>query len=228
LLRTIDSVSALTELGRERLSEHFFMREMLYSEVGNVHGVPNIPEDPELAVQVGRRLAAEVLEPVRAAFGHVSIRSAYRSPTLNEFCNQLYLAGDVACWCTSNKSNAAQHIWDRRDDRGYLGATATVVVPGYIDYFERTRDYRPLAWWVRDNVPAYAEMFFFKRLGAFNIQWYEGPSDKSIWYLEPPVRELMTKRGAPDFEGDHIQHYAHIIPGRVRKKETSRVYYWQI
>ncbi len=43
------SVAGLTELGRVRLSEHLFMRDMLSSEVGNFHGIPNILEDPDLA-----------------------------------------------------------------------------------------------------------------------------------------------------------------------------------
>ena len=37
------SLAALTALGRARLSEHFFMREMLYSEVANLYGIQNIP-----------------------------------------------------------------------------------------------------------------------------------------------------------------------------------------
>ena len=210
----IDSVAALTELGRVRLSEHFFMREMLYSEVSNVHGVPNIPEDPELAIEVGRRLCAEVLEPLRRAFGHIGIRSAYRSPRLNGYCHEQFKAGDSACWCTDNDMNAARHIWDRRDADGYLGATATVFVPGYLDHYERSGDFRPLAWWIRDHVPAYAEVFFFRHLCAFNIRWYEGPADQAIWFLDPPVRELLTRRGEPGFEGDHHSRYAGIVPAR--------------
>lgn len=209
---TIDSVAALTELGRTRLSEHFFMREMLYSEVGNMYGIPNIPENPELAIEVGRRLAGEILEPLRKAFGHVSIRSAYRSPTLNGFCNERFKAGDTACWCTGNDANAARHIWDLRDTDGYAGATATVVIPGYLAHYDQTGDCRPLAWWIRDHVDAYAEVFFFKPLAAFNIRWYEGPSDKAIWYLDPPVRDLLTRHGEPGFDGNHSAHYAHIIP----------------
>lgn len=210
----IDGVAALTELGRVRLSKHFFMREMLYSEVGNFHGVPNIPEDPALAVEVGRRLCEEVLEPLRAAFGHVSVRSAYRSPTLNAFCNDRFEAGDAACWCTGNDVNAARHIWDLRDAHGRLGATATVVLPGYLDYYEATGDYHPLAWWIRDHVPAYAEVFLFRALCAFNIRWYEGPSDKAIWFLDPPTRRLVTRLGEPGFAGIHRAEYAHVIPGR--------------
>jgi hypothetical protein len=208
----ISSVAALTDLGRTRLSENFFMRDMLHSEVSNFHGVPNIPEDPELAVHVGSELCRHVLEPLRKAFGHVSVRSAYRSPKLNGFCNEQYVAGDHACWCTDNDMNAARHIWDRRDKEGHLGATATVVVPGYLEYYERTGDCRPLAWWIRDHVPAYAEIFFFRPLCAFNIRWYEGPADQAIWLLDPPRRDLITRKGEPGFEGDHSRFYSAIIP----------------
>ena len=38
-MRTPASMKALEELGRVRLSEHFFMREMLYSEIANFHGI---------------------------------------------------------------------------------------------------------------------------------------------------------------------------------------------
>ena len=43
------TVSALDDLGRVRLSSSFYMREFLYSEVANLHGIANIPDDPELA-----------------------------------------------------------------------------------------------------------------------------------------------------------------------------------
>lgn len=207
----INSVADLNDLGRVRLSEHFFMREMLYSEVSNFFGVPNVPEDPDLAIEVGTRLCEDVLEPLRAAFGHVSVRSAYRSPTLNKFCNDRFVAGDKACWCTDNENNAAQHIWDRRDSNGFKGGTATVVLPGYLSHYEKTQDHRPLAWWIRDNVPAYAEIFFFRHLCAFNIRWYEGPSDKAIWYLDPPRRDLLTREGMDNFEGDHRHQYDGVI-----------------
>ncbi len=50
---TPKSVADLTALGRVRLSEHFFMRDMLYSEVANFHGLSNIPDDPDLAITTG-------------------------------------------------------------------------------------------------------------------------------------------------------------------------------
>lgn len=205
------NVEELTELGRVRLSPNFFMREMLYSEVSSVHGIPNIPEDPEQAIAAGRKLCQLILEPLRERFGHVSIRSAYRSPTLNKYCNDRFVAGDKACWCTDNAANAASHIWDRRDADGYAGATATIVIPAYLDHYDNSGDFRPLAWWIRDHVPAYAEVFFFKKLCAFNIRWYEGPAEQAIWYLDPPERVLLTRRGEPGFEGEHADTYTSIL-----------------
>ena len=45
------TMEELEELGRVRLSTHFYMREMLYSELANFHGMKNIPDDPPLAVR---------------------------------------------------------------------------------------------------------------------------------------------------------------------------------
>ena len=41
---------ALEAFGRERLSTHYFMRDFLYSEIAAVHGIPNVPDCPELAI----------------------------------------------------------------------------------------------------------------------------------------------------------------------------------
>ncbi len=210
LLETIRNVADLTELGRMRLSDSFFMREMLYSEVGNFHRVSNIPEDPDLAIAAGRNLCRRILEPLRNALGQVCVRSAYRSPTLNAFCNERYRAGDTACWCVDNEANYAEHIWDRRDADGFLGATATVVIPGYLDYYERTQNWRSLAWWLRDHIAEYAQIFMFRRLCAFNIRWYEGPSDQAIVYLDPPLREVLTNRNMANFAGEHRALYADV------------------
>ena len=52
-----------------------------------------------------------------------------------------------------NEYNRGRHIWDRRDAAGFLGATASVVVPWYIERYEGSGDYQPLGWWIRDNRP---------------------------------------------------------------------------
>ena len=63
-MRKPASMMALEELGRIRLSEHFFIHEMLYSEIAHFDGIPNVPDDPDLAIAAGTRLCEEPLEPL--------------------------------------------------------------------------------------------------------------------------------------------------------------------
>ncbi len=203
----IRSVAELTELGRVRLSENFFMRDMLYSEVANFHGLQNLPEDPELAVAAGRRLCEAALEPLHRAFGGVALRSAYRAPAVNDFCYRRRAPGKTDYFCSDNEFNRARHIWDRRDAAGYLGATASIVIPWYLPRFEESGDFRPLAWWIRDNLPGYAEASFYPWLCAFNIRWYEGPSEGAITFHDGRQGGLLTKAGMANFEGDHSALY---------------------
>jgi hypothetical protein len=63
------SVRSLEELGRVRLSASFFMRDFLHSEIADFHSIPNIPDDPDLAIAAGRKLCEQVLEPLQATFG---------------------------------------------------------------------------------------------------------------------------------------------------------------
>jgi len=63
------SVNTLETLGRVRLSESFFMRDFLYSEISQIEGIANIPDDPDLAIFVGKQLCENVLEPIQAALG---------------------------------------------------------------------------------------------------------------------------------------------------------------
>lgn len=53
-MRKPQTVKALEELGRVRLSKSFFMRDLLYSEISQIEGIPNIPDDPDLAMTYGR------------------------------------------------------------------------------------------------------------------------------------------------------------------------------
>lgn len=53
-MRRPASMWSLEALGRVRLSRHFYMREFLYSEIGNFHQIQNIPDDPDLAIETGR------------------------------------------------------------------------------------------------------------------------------------------------------------------------------
>ena len=98
-MRKPASMKTLEKFGRVRLSPNFFMRDMLYSEIANFHGIPNIPDHPDLAIEAGKRLCEELLEPLLAAFGQVSIRSAFRSAAVNDYGHQrLREAGASSTW----------------------------------------------------------------------------------------------------------------------------------
>jgi hypothetical protein len=197
-MRKPGSVKALEDLGRVRLSSSFFMRDFLHSEIADFHGIANIPDDPDLAVTVGRRLCEELLEPLQATFGRLAIRSAYRSPAVNEFGNRNGLS------CAVNEANYAGHIWDRRDKAGCMGATACIVVPWFADRYERSQDWRALAWWIHDHLP-YSSLVFFPKLAAFNLTWHERPERRIDSYIAPTG--CLTKPGMANYDGRHAEWY---------------------
>jgi len=203
-MRKPATVTALDDLGRVRLSRSFFMREFLYSEVAALHGIPNIPDDPELAIAAGRGLCENLLEPLQATFGKVVIRSAYRSCALNRFCNEQQKAGKKGYTCASNEANYAGHIWDRRDAQGFMGATACIVIPWFADRYAQGHDWRSLAWWIHDHLP-YSALFFFPKLAAFNITWHENPGRRISSYIKP--KGILTRPGMDNHDEDHSAFY---------------------
>jgi hypothetical protein len=198
------SVSALDELGRVWLSKSFIMREFLHSEVANFHGIPNIPDDPELAIAAGTRLCEELLEPLQSTFGKVIVRSGFRSCEVNGFCNQQQRAGKKGYTCASNEANYAGHIWDRRDRHGRMGATVCILIPWFADRFDSGADWRSLAWWIHDHLP-YSHLYFFPRHAAFNISWHEAPLRRIDSYIAP--KGTLTKTGMTNHTGRHSEWY---------------------
>ena len=196
-MRTPQSVDSLENFGRTRLSRSFFMRDFLYSEIANFYGIPNIPENPDLAIEVGTQLCEKLLEPLQATFGRVAVRSAYRSPAVNQKGN------DENHRCGSNERNFAGHIWDKLDSDGLKGAMACVVIPWFTDRFERGTHWRALAYWVHDHLP-YSQLQFFPNLCAFIIGWHEKPARKIYSYLEP--KGYLFREEPP--KGQHRALYA--------------------
>lgn len=194
------SVNALTELGRIRLSDTFFMRDFLFSDIATIHGLQNVPDDPDLAIAAGSRLCQELLEPIQKVFGRIAIRSAYRSCEVNDFGNKQQREGKAGYTCASNEENYADHIWDRRDANGYMGATACIVVPAFFDSFQSEGDWQKMAWWIHDQLP-YSTLYFFPKYWAFNIQWHENPERKIDSYVSP--RGRLTDPGKPNYHGSH-------------------------
>ncbi|WP_313197404.1 hypothetical protein [Rhizobium sp.] len=198
-MRKPNSMKGLEDLGRVRLSKNFFLRDFLHSEIADFYRIPNIPDDPDLAIEAGSRLCEELLEPLQATFGRLHIRSGYRSREVNEFGNRNKLN------CSTNAATAADHIWDMRDADGCMGATACVVVPWLVDNCDRQEDWQRLAWWIHDHLP-YASLCFFPKLWAFNIQWHERPARRISSYVAP--RGVLTKPGMANHEGSHAEWYA--------------------
>lgn len=193
-MRKPKSVKALEDLGRERLSKSFFMRDFLFSDIAAIHGLDNVPDEPDVAVAAGRHLCEQLLEPLQDQFGRIAIRSAYRSQAVNDFGNR------NGYKCASNEKNFGKHIWDIRDARNSLGATACIAVPSYWDVFQLEGGWQKLAWWIHDHLP-YSEMYFFKAYWAFNLTWSEQPKRRIDSYADPVG--TLTKPGFLNHEGSH-------------------------
>ncbi len=193
-MRRPRTYTALEDLGRVRLSRHFALRNFLYSEIGNFYAKPNIPDDPDLMIAAGTRLATECLDPLVETFGPIDIRSGYRSPSLNDFgANQVRPQK-----CSQNDKNYASRIWDRRDAKGRMGACVSVVIPWFAAQYNRGRDWRDLAWWLYDHL-TFHDIWFFPKNAAFNLGWREEPEHRILSYIRPMGR--LAERGlTPDPE----------------------------
>jgi hypothetical protein len=191
-------MKGLEEFGRVRLSQNFFMRDFLYSEISVYYGIPNIPDNPDLAVAAATRLCRELLEPLRAAFGGLAIRSSYRNEAVNRFGNENGLN------CARPARARSRHVWDHRDENGHMGAMACVVVPWFAERYADGGDWRALAWWIHDHLP-YSQLQFFPKLCAFNIGWHEAPLRRIDSYIRP--RGCLTKPGMGNHSGSHAEWY---------------------
>lgn len=184
-MRRPASMWSLETFGRVRLSKHFFMRDFLMSEISAYHGVPNIPDNPDLAIENGRMLCRHLLDPLEETFGRVAIRSGYRSTALNTYGNENRLN------CARSDNPIECHIWDRAS--GYQAIAGTsLVIPWFADRYEQGRDWRDLAWWVHDHLP-YSEMWFFPKLAAFNLVWRPQPLRTISSYIAP--RGMLLRAG---------------------------------
>ncbi|UWR75804.1 hypothetical protein K4L04_15335 [Phaeobacter inhibens] len=162
----------LERLGRIKLSKHFTFRQFLHSEIAAAYGVVNMPDDAELAIEMGRGLCANVLEPIVSEFGPIIVRSGFRSASLNALGHRLGLK------CASNEKNYAAHIWDHRDANGNAGASACIVVPAFNEGYTGRGDWQEFADHLMASLPC-TEPKRFKNDNAFNIGWKQPPSARA-------------------------------------------------
>lgn len=203
-----------------RLSRYFLARSFLYSTIADFHGIQNIPDNPDLFIAAGEKLCGELLDPLVETFGPIEVRSAYRSPTVNDYGAKNDLG------CASNEANRAGHIWDQRDANGHMGATASIVVPWFARRYEEGRDWADLAWWVHDHLP-YAEMEFYPKLAAFNLSWHEAtdpaasepvhPQRIAAWMASPRVVHKQGDADRGTLEEGRERRYADFPPFRGLK-----------
>tara|TARA_R110002124_G_scaffold120304_1_gene278247 strand:- start:3313 stop:3945 length:633 start_codon:yes stop_codon:yes gene_type:complete len=184
-MRKPASMWSLETFGRVRLSRHFFMRDFMYSEISGFHGQPNIPDNPDLAIENGRAFCTTLLDPLEETFGRIAVRSGYRSAALNAYGNRRKLN------CAANDNPIECHIWDRGAGAQAI-AGASIVVPWFADQYDQGRDWRDLAWWVHDHLP-YSEMWFFPKLAAFNLSWRPEPQRSISSYIAP--RGMLLRGG---------------------------------
>lgn len=205
-MNSVSSYDQLDKLGRVRLSQSFYMRDFLYSEIAAWHSglagkegplpLRNIPDHPEVAIEAGTQLCTQLLEPLQATFGRIGIRSAYRSPAVNAYGNANGMN------CGSNESNYGAHIWDYPDTvRHELGAMACIIVPWQQD---RTpgHPWTEMAWWIHDHLP-YSTLQFFSS-GAFNIGWQQ-TAQRVIRSTGSP--RTLTAPDMANHPGLHPQEY---------------------
>ena len=150
-MRKPASMWSLETFGRVRLSRHFYMRDFLHSEISSFHGVPNIPDTPDLAIENGRAFCTALLDPLEETFGRIAVRSGYRSRALNDYGNAKKLN------CAASDNPIECHIWDRHGGPRAI-AGASIVIPWFADRYDQGRDWRDLAWWVHDHLP-YSEIW---------------------------------------------------------------------
>lgn len=196
-MKAITSYDQLDKLGRVRLSPNFYMRDFLYSEIAAWHQLRNVPDFPDRAIAAGSQLCTQLLEPLQATFGRLEIRSAYRSPAVNDFGNANGLN------CGSNKSNFGAHIWDYPDSvHKEPGATACIVVPWFVDRLANGGPWTEMAWWIHDHLP-YSTLQFFVS-GAFNIGWQQTPQRMITSTLAP---RKLTDLDMHNHVGNHAAEY---------------------
>lgn len=195
---------SLETLGRVRLSKHFYMREFLYSEIGNFHQIQNIPDNPDLAITRGRAFCETLLDPLQETFGRIAVRSGFRSATLNRFGNENGLN------CARNDYPLECHIWDLPDVEV---AGASIVIPWFADQYDQGRDWRDLAWWLYDHLP-FAEVWFFPKLCAFNIAWRPEPQRRIDSYIAPKGTLVRGGQEPSEPTDQRAKRYADFPPFR--------------
>ena len=155
-----------------RLSENFFLRDFLHSEIADFYGCRTFRTIRNWRSPPARDCAKNCWSRLQRTFGRLHIRSGYRSRAVNEFGNRNKLN------CSTNAASAADHIWDMRDAEAAWVRRPAWSCHGSGTGAQHVGGWQALAWWIHDHLP-YASLCFFPKLWAVNIQWHERPAGAS-------------------------------------------------
>ena len=157
---------------------------------------PTFPTIPTWRSRPAPGSAKKCLEPLWARFGRISIRSAYRSPAVNDFGNK----HNLNCG-QQRKQLCRPHLGPARR-RGPHGRDApAIVVHAFLPYYQRTGHWEAIAWWVHDHLP-YDEHGILPQ--TRRLQRAAGATARRcsrIYSYIPPRRGLLTKPGMPNWAG---------------------------
>ncbi|MFY0691484.1 MAG: hypothetical protein JXR14_06110 [Paracoccaceae bacterium] len=205
------ALQAHQDLGQIQLSESFYMRDFLASNIADFFGLPNIPENPDLAIRAAARLSQDLLEPLQARHGTITIRAAYRSPLVHGFREKYIESHPDGCPCAADAAQSRAMIWDKPGDNGALEAGVCITLPALSSRLAGGDDWRSLAWWIHDNLD-YSSQVFFDGGEAFFLSWSEDPARVIESRLEPVG--ILTRPGMANHAIDHSGWYA---SGKLRR-----------
>ena len=151
-----------------------------------MHGIANIPDDPDLAIAAGTRLCVELIEPLQTRFGRIAIRS----PTARARSTPMATRMAIPAQATRGTPPAISGICVTATVA--WGATACIAIPWFVDRFPAEGDWTKMAWWIHDHLP-YSKLWFFPKLWAFNLSWHERPARRIDSYATP--KGCLTKPG---------------------------------
>lgn len=127
------------------LSKNFTLEELTYSATANTYKISNKPNAEQ--IENLKRLAMNILQPIRDKFGVVRISSGFRSAELNKKVggksNSQHLKGqavDIGYVAVTKPKDVFKYIKDNLDYDQLLYETAGPVVWIHVSYVSKEKN----------------------------------------------------------------------------------------
>lgn len=160
-------LNLLVQLGRQRLSPHFIMKDFLYSTVASIEGVSNYPDDVVHVVASGEALCNKVLEPVWDKFGPIAIPFGYVNRAVMKKIRP-----------TANYRESRPHHWDRGTFGKEIYARTDFILYSVLDGKE---DRHKVAEWMMNNLDIDLLLQWNKKGNEGYYCVTIGPKPRRVW-----------------------------------------------